>query len=201
MLIGVIGKARVGKDTFAGMLAEELYNRTKRRFILMAYAHELKLRIQKDFDLSYDQLWGDTKEVSDGRYFNKSTNTNWTPREMLQAYGEFFRSIEYDFWVNNLFRVVDQKDYKDVIITDVRHVNEAHPIKERDGILIKVVCNRDDKQEVHGSNHISETALDNYQDVDFTVVNDWGLAELKQSTIDVVKFILEYEKLKKDLEV
>ena len=57
-----------GKDTFAVMLAEELYNVLKSKFILMAFAKDLKDKVQQDFDLHYDQLWGDDKEVEDKRY-------------------------------------------------------------------------------------------------------------------------------------
>ena len=105
MIIGIVGKARSGKDTFAEMLAEELFTVSGKRFVLMAYAQELKLRIQRDFDLSYDQLWGDSKEEYDRRYIKNRGNyiagrrdhdeiklDYWTPREMMQSYGEFFRS-------------------------------------------------------------------------------------------------------------
>ena len=56
MLIGIIGKARVGKDTFANVLAEELFRLTRQKYVLMAYAHELKMRVQRDFDLSRDNI-------------------------------------------------------------------------------------------------------------------------------------------------
>ena len=68
IVIGICGKARSGKDTFAEMLAEELFDKIQKKFVMMAYATELKLRVQRDFDLSYDQLWGDDKEVEDKRY-------------------------------------------------------------------------------------------------------------------------------------
>jgi adenosyl cobinamide kinase/adenosyl cobinamide phosphate guanylyltransferase len=51
MLIGIKGKARSGKDTFAELLANALFDEGRQRFVLMAYAHELKLRVQRDFDL------------------------------------------------------------------------------------------------------------------------------------------------------
>lgn len=195
MLIGITGKARTGKDTFANMLAEELYNATGRRFVLVAYAHELKLRVQRDFDLSYEQLWGDEKETPDRRYFKNMRHEDdpepcWTAREILQAYGQFFRTIDNDFWVNNLFRVVEEKEYDNIIVTDVRHPNEADPIVDRGGKIIKVVSDRTDKEKIHGSQHISETAMDNYDKVDFEVRNDGGLDELRKTAVQVVKFIL-----------
>jgi hypothetical protein len=204
MIIGIVGKARSGKDTFAEMLAEEIFNEVKHRFVLMAYAQELKLRVQKDFDLSYDQLWGDLKEVPDTRYFKKdpldSPEPFWTPREMMQSYGEFYRSIDNEFWVKNLFRTIEEKEYKNVIVTDVRHPNEADPIVERDGYIIKVTSDRSDKEKIHGSQHISETAMDNYDKVDFHVRNNAGLQELNQSAKDVTQFLIKAVRMKEKLE-
>ena len=208
MLIGIVGKARTGKDTFAEMLAEEIFDQFGKRVVLMAYAQELKLRVQKDFDLSYEQLWGNAKEEPDTRYEKRlgttCTGTDhyppgsiyppvyWTPREIMQAYGEFYRSIDQQFWVNNLFRAIKDKEYEGVIITDVRHPNEADPIKDvEDGYIIKVISNRDDKPGIHGANHISETAMDNYERVDFVVENDEGLEELKQKSKEALQFIVE----------
>ena len=59
MIIGIAGKARSGKDTFALMLVEELNKRYYPPFVMMAFANELKTRCQEAFDLSYEQLWGD----------------------------------------------------------------------------------------------------------------------------------------------
>lgn len=196
MLLGITGKARVGKDTFGKMLAEEMYKVVKKRYIIMSYAHALKQKVQLDFDLRYEQLWGEEKEVPDLRYIKSSLPCiYWTGREILQAYGQFYRSISHDFWVKALFKVIDENDYKNVIITDIRHPNEADPIKDRDGYIFRVT--RDSKPVINGSHHISEVAMDSYEKVDFTITNDCGFNELKESASEVVKFILNMEVLKK----
>jgi len=192
MIIGVSGKARSGKDTFAKMLSKALQRKTGQAYVLMAYAHELKLRVQKDFDMSYEQLWGDEKEVPDKRYPKPDGDGYWTPREVLQAYGQFFRTIDYDFWVNYLFRVVEEKGYKSVLITDVRHINEVDAVVDRKGYHIRV--ERDDKDTVHNEQHISETALDDGHRVDFTVVNNHTLKALEVAADEVVDFLTEIEK-------
>ena len=203
MIIGITGKARSGKDTFAEILAEVFYEKTGKKFILMAYATELKNRCQSDFDLSYDQLWGDQKEVEDKRYLKRDSQLRaseitkdiegayWTPREIMQAYGQFFRTIDYDFWVKALFRTIEYKQYGNVIITDVRHPNEADPIKEIGGKVIRVI--RDAKDTIHGSGHISETAMDRYQ-CDINVLNNSELTELRFEAQEAVKLILEATK-------
>lgn len=195
MIIGVTGKARSGKDTFAELLANKLFEKEGQRFVLMAYAHELKLKVQRDFDLSYDQLWGDEKESEDRRYIKRHDGSFWTAREILQAYGEFYRSIDNEFWVKELFRVIDDKGYKNVIVTDVRHPNEADPVKNRDGFLIKVT--REQKDSIHGSSHISETAMDDYTGIDLYIVNNYGLKELETSAEEAVRFITNFRNNKR----
>ena len=123
MLIGLIGKARSGKDTFSVMLAEALFNLTRQRYVLIAYAHELKLRIQRDFDMSYDQLWGSEKEKSDLRYpknlksLSSDPSNYWSPREILQSYADFYKLIDYNFWVKFVFNLMSEKEYKN----DIEH--------------------------------------------------------------------------------
>lgn len=210
MILGIVGKARSGKDAFAEMLAPLLLEVSGRRFVLMAYAQELKLRVQKDFDLSYDQLWGDDKEVMDKRYrkphvhnqiagrrdSSEIENQYWTPREMMQECGEFYRSIDINFWVNNLFRVIEEKEFDNVIVTDVRHPNEADPIVERGGYIIKVTSEREGKTDIHGPDHISEIGMDDYTKIDFHVRNDTTLLDLRDVAQQVVGFLVKSENMK-----
>lgn len=203
MLIGIMGKARSGKDTFAFMLAEELFKLTKQRYVLIAFAHALKLRVQKEFDLSYEQLWGEEKEVEDTRYNkqfkycdkiklneNGSSNTFWSPREILQSYGEFYRSIDYNFWIDRLFEVVENRQYENIIVTDVRYANEMDSIIKRKGVLIKIV--RDiGKKSIHGQDHISETGLDDYNNVEAIIENNGTMEEFKVAANDVAKILVK----------
>lgn len=189
VLIGITGFARAGKDTFAKMLAQELYKQTDRFFILMAYAHELKLRVQRDFDLSYEQLWGNEKEIEDKRYVSTDKSLYhgdelyWTPREILQNYGEFYRTIDCNFWVKHLFGVIERNSYKNVIITDVRHLSEAQPIVDGGGYIIKII--REDKAEIHNHQHVSETSMTGYDKIDFIVDNNSTLDDLKLNVTGV----------------
>ncbi len=202
MILGISGKARSGKDTFAEMFARELQKQTGKAYVLMAFAHELKTRIQRDFDLSYEQLWGDEKEVEDKRYGkplpdgigipSKGIIHYWTPREILQNYGQFFRTIDYDFWVKELFNIIEEKEYKNVIITDLRHVNEVNVVVDRGGYHIRV--EREGKDSVHNEQHISETALDGVHKIDFNVKNYGTLEDLKDTAKTVVRFLLDSEK-------
>lgn len=196
MICAICGKARAGKDTLGKMLADALFEKTGRKYVLMAYATELKKRVQKDFDLSYEQLWGNGKEVPDHRYKKpiRSETDNepcWTPREILQNYGQFFRTIDYDFWVKELFKVIEEKDYENVIITDARHPNEAEPVKKRGGVTMRI--SRNIETGVHNQNHISETALDNYK-ADYEVKNFGNLSDLRESAGQLAEIIINSKK-------
>ena len=199
MLVAINGRARSGKDTFAVMLAEELYNILRSKFVLMAFAKDLKDKVQQDFDLHYDQLWGDDKEIEDKRYIKpRIENENiqyWTAREILQEYGQFFRTIDYDFWVKSLFRTIDYKEYKNIIITDVRHRNEADAVIKRDGFLIRIVRNVDNN--IHGKNHVSETSMSNYDKVDFDLTNDGTIDDLRVVAKDTAKLLVAAQKIKR----
>ena len=197
MIICISGKARAGKDTFGQLLAEELSGHGYGLFILMAYATELKLAAQRDFDLSYDQLWGDKKEVEDPRYPKPDDSGFWTGREIMQEYGQFFRTINYNYWVDKLFNVIADKEYKNVVITDARHPNEVDPVVDKGGYHIKII--RPNKEEVHNQQHISETALEKDYKVDIKVLNDGTLEDLKKKAGEVMKTIISLESLRKSL--
>jgi len=203
IIVGICGRARAGKDTLGKMLSDSLYDKTGKRFILMAYASELKRRVQRDFDLSYDQLWGDKKEAYDKRYMKRTSSVlirsasselpanYWTAREIMQNYGEFFRTIDYNFWVKELFRIISDKEYDNVIVTDVRHPNEARPIKEKGGLCVRVV--RNTSTDVHNQSHISEIAMNDYKE-DYLVTNYGSLDDLANEANKLADFILKHYK-------
>jgi hypothetical protein len=207
MIIGVSGKARSGKNVFAEVLAEELHRRTGKAFVMMAYADELKNMAQKELDLSWDQLWGDEKEAEDKRYkkiprhgydgFHETGDLKepyWTGREIMQSLGEFFRGFDRDFWVKKLFRTIEEKEYENVIITDVRYPNEVDPVVEREGYHVRV--SRPDANQIHGKTHESEVSLDAPYKVDFTVLNVGTLDDLRKLASDIASGITQLEGLK-----
>lgn len=192
MIFGISGKAYSGKDTCGRFLAEELNKIYYPPYVLMSFANELKLRLQKDFDLSYDQLWGDKKEIPDTRYPKGKDEGFWSPREMMQVYGEFYRCIDSDFWIKRLQQLIEDKEYENVIITDVRHKNEAEFIKSKSGFLIKLV--RDAGRDAgalpaKAQQHISETGLDSYEKFDFIISNNDSLERLKQNVNEMIQLL------------
>jgi len=200
MIIGIHGKARSGKDTFGKYLMECLKERHDRNFRQEAFATQLKMMCKEHFELSDDQLWErgkNIREIPDNR-FRKSGFPHghyWTPREIMQELGSFYRRIDYDFWVKTLDRYLKKTGLENVIITDVRHVNECEFVKNNQGVLIKVV--RESADKIHGMQHESETALDDrpagYFDIEIN--NSGTLEDLFSAAEDTSDMIIRLENL------
>ena len=122
-----------------------------------------------------------------------------TPRLLLQTIGtDIVRTINPDIWVNSLMNdyisYADaingtskiKKLYPNWIIADVRFLNEVKAIKKKDGIVIRI-----NRESAYNSTHSSETALDDYEDFDYTIDNNNCIDCL----IEKVKEILKHEKI------
>ena len=113
---------------------------------------------------------------------DQNTPCYMTVREILQFVGtDLFRTqLDPDIWVRSVFN--QQYGPNDVvIIADCRFPNEAAFAKEH-GLLIKVERNKEQKD-----THISETALDTYQDYDAIVDNNGDLAGLRANLEDILR--------------
>jgi len=150
-------------------------------------------------------------DLEDREFKEKELGEEWdglTPRKLLQLLGtEAGRHIIHpNIWVNALFAdfvcddcgqqecPTDEEDtgqmihrsFPDWIITDVRFPNEAQAIKDRGGILIRI--NRpqylDNGLVIRKDEHLSETALDDYDEFDYVINNDTNSV---QDLVDKVK--------------
>ena len=207
MIVGLHGLARSGKDTFGEYLITA-FNHKQRYFEHMAFATQLKNMCKEHFDLSDDQLWErgkNIRETPDLRFpkGHSGTSSNpsdyWTPREIMQHFGSFYRRIRPDYWVYALDKEAKKQRYEDIIITDVRHINECDYVKKNGGVLIKIV--RPVVHEIHGMDHESETALNDYNDFDIVINNDGTLDYLWRAAEETSDAIITMEKLMKKGEV
>jgi len=168
-IIGLTGYARSGKDTVAGILVNEY------GFTRVAFADKIKellwhvnplLETFYDLQSSVDEIgWEESKKDSE-------------VRRLLQDLGVGARTIfGEDFWVN---QVVDKLGCawvgydNNVVITDVRFVNEADALKREGGQLWRV--KRPGVEAVN--NHISESNMDFYK-VDQILHNGGTIEELE----------------------
>ena len=192
MIIGVAGKAQAGKDTLTHMIIDTFLNTRGIEFTHMAFAGVLKNMCKEYFNLTYGQLWGEEKEIMTGypkpgkTEFSSNPADYWTPREIMQEVGGFFRSIDRDFWVKQLMK--SASEHENVIVSDVRHLNEVACVKNAGGLVIKI--NRPDLAKIHNMQHESETALDDFCDFDIVIENNGTLDDLRGSAVEVVNMIL-----------
>lgn len=168
-IIGFSGKIGSGKTTLAQILCNE-YPYTKASF-----ADPLKHIVKYLYDLEYDQLYGNRKEIVDTRY-------GVTPRYLLQYIGtNLFRNWDKNFWVNVFERKYANQEL--LVLDDVRFENEAHIIHQMGGIVIKVVSHRNNNI---SANHESEQGIKNY---DYKIYNDQGYEELNKSLQELLHYI------------
>ncbi len=106
-----------------------------------------------------------------------------TPRLILQLLGtEGGRDVIHpNIWVNATLGNLKPTDK--VIVTDVRFPNEVSGIKNKGGIVIRVVR----PSKISTSTHPSETSLNDYNQWDYVIVNDGTLEQLEYKTIEMLK--------------
>jgi hypothetical protein len=170
-IVGVSGKKRSGKSTFADMIVDECAKKDL-CCVRMSFADMLKETIQGVFGINEELLWGDDDKKSllcnvvwsDNikkmfpKYKNK--HSNMTVRELLQFLGtDVFRLLfGENVWKDALFRkVAEDSSIQVIILDDCRFNDECDKIIELEGILIRLRRGEDSKD-----SHESETALDNY---------------------------------------
>lgn len=156
MIIGVSGKRGSGKTTL-GELLELKYG-----FTPVSFAATLKTMVKYYFNLTEDHVNGGLKEEPLPQW------QNYTPRQIMIDFGQFFRRFDPDFWVKAAFKGLNLAE-KNYIVTDVRFPNEANYIKSLGGALIRL--NRASSLNIYKGeiNDISETALDNFPHFDIIV--------------------------------
>ena len=163
MIYGFCGAAGSGK-TYAADLLCKLIHDSKRH----SFSTPLKDMLERTMGFTYEQLYGDKKEIIDDRY-GKS------PRQIMQTLGtEWGRNMVHpDIWVIAINNQIDSREKVGAtvhIIDDVRFENEANYVRSR-GVLIHMVGKNCIK-----SSHSSEDGIKPKRE-DFTIINDYGCGD------------------------
>lgn len=171
LILGVMGKKRAGKDTFAAHLVAE------HGFTRLAFADALKdVLLDLDPMVDIDAWDGDPLRLSALLDLTRDwEGAKQLPevRRLLQALGVAARThVKESIWVD---AVMNKAAYipGPVVITDVRFPNEADIIQRAHGKLVRVVR----PGQVSDDTHVSETALDDRRP-DFHVTNAGTVADL-----------------------
>lgn len=179
MIIAISGKKGHGKDMLGSILIDE-YN-FKRDY----FARPIKESAKRIFGFTEEQVNGSLKEEID-KYWG------FSPRWAIQQIGtDLFReNIDKDVWIKSLKRRIKKFDKDLIVITDARFPNEVDAIRELGGIVfrikregytkinkwIRLLCYYFPKLSSYfGSQyHMSEIALDWYDDWDYIIENETG---------------------------
>ncbi len=161
------GKARAGKDTICGFI-KEITEEKNLKVINLSFASYIKMYVQNISD------WDGTEETKE-KY-----------RTLLQQVGtEIVRdTIDKNFFIKRIIEDIKvYSNFFDVItISDARYPNEIDLVKEafENTISINVErLNYETKLNTVEQQHRTETALNDYKNYDYVVLNDTTLDDLK----------------------
>jgi len=171
IIVGISGKARSGKDTFASVLVEEF------GFKRFAFADPLKEFAKKYFKLSHEECY--------------VTKTKYS-RKILQGLGEMVRK-EFDdrFWIrkleNDLDTFINNVGNPKVVITDIRYRNEYTAMRRWNYQTVELISivRKNNPGIEYNPRHSSETDLDNIQSWGSIIHNDRGVEELKTTARNI----------------
>lgn len=167
MIIGLAGYAQVGKDTAAKVLIEQGFSR-------FAFADILKREVN-------DML--SAVGIADNVH-NEERKKFW--RDMLVFWGAKRRAISRDYWVTQLEESIRNWNLvgHDIVITDVRYLNEVKWIQEQGGKVIWI--HRPEYPPANDEESLSFYAI-RQQATDITHLdNDGTIEELHNKIKDVI---------------
>lgn len=193
MLIGLHGQKQSGKDTLCGFLLEwyeSLGYAAERR----SFAAKLKVSAAQALGLNYTveeaEEWADAfkvyGEIRHGALGHTESGVI-TGREYLQNYGtQAHREVfGTDFWIDMCVPPHPEELPENtlIVITDIRFPNEAQRVRDLGGEVWRVIRPSNENE---NDSHVSEVPLPDDL-IDYVVINDGTLEELKDKAIGMVK--------------
>lgn len=193
MLIGLHGRKQSGKDTLCGFLlewGESLGYDAERR----SFASKLKVSAAQALGLNYTveeaEEWADAFKVHGEIRYGALGHTQSgviTGREYLQNYGtQAHRNVfGTDFWIDMCIPTHPEELPENtlIVITDIRFPNEAQRVRDLGGEVWRLIRPGSENED---DSHISEVPLPDAL-IDYILVNDGTLEELKDTAIGMIK--------------
>lgn len=167
-VLGITGKARVGKDTFADVLVN------RHGFRKISFADPIRSMVSEMTGIP-------VQDLIDGPL--KEQIVPWigqSPRQLMQSLGTDWarNTIDQNIWLNHakrrIAKMAEDPRIKGIVFADIRFDNEAFLIKELGGNVLHVY--RPGVSSVN--DHASEAGLKTFQ-TPFYVVNDGSLASFQ----------------------
>ena len=170
-LLGISGKRGSGKDTVARLIQQL---QPERHWQIMSFGDAIKAVCAtlagEDVAPYYTQAGKTALLPAFGR----------TRGEMLQQVGAALRGWNYEIWVQAFFARLPADQF--IIVPDVRFPNEAQPILDRGGRMLRVEGDplRQQGDGTRDDSHPSETVMDTYEQFSAVLHNAGSRAALEQ---------------------
>lgn len=168
-IIILSGKAESGKNKVASIIENKLKYKNVITISYASYLKEYAKNILK---------WNGLEETK--------------PRTFLQEIGDYVKTIDNKFLINRLLQDIEvYKNYFDVIIiSDARFIEEINCVKEKhENVSVINVIGKENNLNEMEKNHITETALDNYNLYDFKIENIGSIEALEKEVKNIVEVI------------
>jgi hypothetical protein len=181
MIIGISGKKFSGKDTIADYLV------SNHNFIKYSFANPVKQITKILFDFDDSELYESNKEKVNKKW-------NITPRNAMQKIGtefgqyylhQLFPNLNCNkklFWTLKAVDFCEKNSDKNIVIPDFRFVHEIEEFRKISNFKLWNVKRNTINEDIH----ISETCLDNYQNFDLIIDNNYSKEELYQIINNII---------------
>lgn len=166
----ISGKAKSGKDTLANIICNYYKDKKCKK---ISYAYYLKEYIKNIFG------WDGQEETK--------------PRDLLQSIGIDLlqKKIDEHFLINRVMEDIKVYSYfyDVIIITDARLIDEIEIPKNKfsNVITIRINNNVDNDLTLEQKKHITEIALDNYNNFDYVINNTSDYTKLTQNVNNILE--------------
>jgi hypothetical protein len=198
LLIGLTGFAGHGKTTATNML--KTFN-----FYEYAFADPLKRGCMEMFGLTEEQCFDDKLKNIIDPYWGVS------PREVLQKVGtELFRNQLKNaipninlgesgiLWIRNFEKYYETNKSKNIIVSDVRNIDEAQIIKKLGGFMIRIHNPRIKMKDAY-RNHASEQMINKIK-YDCHLMNDGDFSDLFRDISYIIRAVISSPSLSSSYE-
>ena len=171
----IAGKAGTGKNEVAKIL-KEIYQDQNKTTINVAYASYLKEYAKNILG------WNGNEQTK--------------PRDFLHHIGvDIVKKIDSKMLIHRVIEDIQvYSHYFDIItISDARFKEEIEDVKHQfPNVVVIHILEKDNNLTQQQKQHVTETALDHYNNYDYEISNNGTIEELKQKLVSIVKEV-EYE--------
>ena len=122
-----------GKDSIANVLAFDF------DYVVFGFSEVMKDHLYYKLTRARFSSLNTWLEYCEAHKYDKVGDEGFWVRTLLKGYGQFYRSIVINYWVDKWEQEVSNREYEKVAVPNVRFPNEAFRIKQLGGKLIKVI--------------------------------------------------------------